>query len=132
MATVTYMMFGAAFFFALGRLCGQDTMSPITYGEMAVKTPAIVWALAQILAAVFVLTGIEINGAWRWSPALRLSGCAGLAVLFSVLSFSALFTGGQFPIAAYASVFTWSYLFFSWLSLLDLIGAFREVAEIDE
>ena len=47
---------------------------------------AVLFGQAISLAALIHALGVRINGSWRWSPALRLTGMVVHTVLFAVLA----------------------------------------------
>lgn len=64
----------ALVFWIFAKLKDGPIMSPAIYGEFVTQYPAEWWAASLMLASGAYLSGIVINGNWRWSPALRLIG----------------------------------------------------------
>lgn len=79
---------GAAFLYADLRI--PDAMAPELYGEFAYEIDASIWAISFMVVALMNVAGLVINGAWFWSPMLRIFGCAGHIALFSTIAISAL------------------------------------------
>ena len=65
-------------------------MAPEIYGEFVTQYPAEYWAASLMLASAVYLAGIIINGNWRWSPALRLTGA-----LWHVATMALFVAGGM-------------------------------------
>ena len=123
------------FFLALAVLCyiaAKAKHSPVmpaeVYGEWVTSYPAENWAVSLMLASAVYLAGIIINGAWRWSPALRLTGAAWHTItlgMFSIGSSEAQF-GDVFSLATalLMGINGW----FCWLNIMDLRRAVGNVA----
>lgn len=100
----------------------KDTpvMPAEVYGEWVTSFPAESWATSLMLASAVYLAGIMINGTWKWSPALRLTGAAWHTItlgMFSIGSAEAQF-GDLFSLATaiFAAIHAW----FCWLNIMDL------------
>jgi hypothetical protein len=100
----------------------KDTpvMPAEVYGVWVTSFPAESWATSLMLASAVYLAGIMINGTWKWSPLLRLTGAAWHTItlgMFSVGSAQAQF-GDLFSLATaiFAAIHAW----FCWLNIMDL------------
>jgi hypothetical protein len=111
--------------YVAAKLSDDPVMPGIIYGDWATSFPAESWAVWLMLAGFIYLAGILINGAWRWSPALRLIGAAWQMMtlgLFSVSAFTAQF-GDLFSLAT--AILTVLHGWFCWLNIMDLRRAVR-------
>lgn len=63
-------------FWAAAKLREAPVMDERIYGKIVGAYPAELWATSIMLASGLYLSGIIINGSWRWSAALRLIGAA--------------------------------------------------------
>ena len=70
---------------------------------------ALVFGQAMSLAAFVHALGVRINGAWQWSPALRLVGMAAHVAMFAFLAWKGLGTTGAYT--------------YSWITGLLFMGA---------
>lgn len=69
------MLLGMALvFWIFAKIKAGPIMSPAIYGDFVTQFDAELWAASLMLASGAYLSGIVINGNWRWSPALRLIG----------------------------------------------------------
>ena len=82
------VMASAALFWA-GSLMSPNAMGPSIYGEIAFSFEIEAWVSGFILGAALLAYGVTINGAWRFSPLLRIVGLSILLALFSALAWSA-------------------------------------------
>jgi len=57
---------------------------------------ALMFGQAMSLAAFVHALGVRINGAWQWSPALRLVGMAAHVAMFAFLAWKGLGTTGAY------------------------------------
>lgn len=114
MAAQIMLFIVASGFWAFSSL-GGDTMHPAIYGTFATSIPAKFWAMIMMAGCAMIINGLvrPIN---NWMVA---TGGALLCVNFTALAYSAIFTGGQFVIGIFASVFflTWHI----WLTLEALL-----------
>ena len=111
--------------YVAAKISNDPVMPGIIYGDWATSFPAESWAVWLMLAGFIYLAGILINGAWRWSPALRLVGAAWQMMtlgLFSVSAFTAQF-GDLFSLAT--AILTALHGWFCWLNIMDLRRAVR-------
>ncbi len=63
-------------FWIVAKRSDEPVMSAAVYGDLIGGYPAELWAASVMLASTVYLAGIIINGAWRWSAALRLAGAS--------------------------------------------------------
>jgi hypothetical protein len=113
----------ACLFWAASALTTEPMMPANVYGDYVVTINASVWAFGIAAACTLYLVGIYINGSWRWSPALRLTGALAHGSILSLFSISASTAAdGDFLVVA-AGVFAGLYAWFAFLNLSDLIGA---------
>lgn len=107
------------------KLKDSPVMPAAVYGEWVVSFPAEWWAASIMLASAIYLSGILINGAWRWSPLLRLSGA-----LWHIVTLTAFVIGassaeyGDF-LTISCGVFAVKHGWFAWLNAGDLCRAVR-------
>lgn len=95
------------------------------YGEWVTSFKAETWAISLMLASFVYLLGIIINGSWKWSPALRLTGAGWHTItlgLFTVGSSAAPY-GDPFALAT--AIFACVHAWFCWLNIMDLRRAVR-------
>ena len=72
---VYFLLCGLGFLIA-GLTMDAEVMPAEIYGSAIARYPAEWWSASVVLACGAFLLGVRINGAWRWSPALRSSGAA--------------------------------------------------------
>lgn len=82
------VMASAALFW-VGSLLSPNAMGASIYGDLAFAFEVEAWVSGFILGAALLAYGVTINGAWRYSPLLRIAGLSILLVLFSALAWSA-------------------------------------------
>lgn len=111
-----WRMFWSAVTFWIGIGFFPQAMTGQVYGRMAVAFEAEGWAAALAGAALLTLFGISINGAWRWSPLLRIVGTALLLLMLTALTVSAF-------LSAPMGVVIWS--FGTWYLVLPCAGFVR-------
>jgi len=87
-----WKMFGTGLLFYLASTMWTDVMPAEVYGEMAHSIESAIWSLGFMSSAGMVIYGISINGRWRWSPLLRISGYIMLIMMFGFLAVSSLFS----------------------------------------
>lgn len=85
-----WQVFLSATLFWLGLILYPEALGAQVYGDIAQHVQAEGWAAAFMGSALLVIYGIHINGRWRWSPTLRLTGFGLLAFLFSGMVWSAV------------------------------------------
>ena len=106
----------ASGFWAFSSL-GGDMMHPAIYGAFATAYPAKMWAMAMMVGCALVINGL-IRPINNWMVA---TGGAILCANFAAIAYSAIFTGGEFVIGIFASVF-----FLSWHVWLTLEALLHE------
>lgn len=85
------MLFGMALvFWIFAKLKAGPIMAPEIYGDFVAQYPAEWWAASLMLGSGSYLAGIVINGNWRWSAALRLTGA-----VWHVITMSLFVLGGM-------------------------------------
>lgn len=82
-----------------------NAMPVDVYGKTAFDIQTSVWALGFMSAASLVLYGVIINGRWRWSPLLRLTGFSAILFMFAVLVVSALTAPYGSVVAIFGGIF---------------------------
>ena len=82
------LFYGAAFL-AVSGVLGMTAVSPADYGETAVSFEIEAMAGMQLSGALMMITGLMINGRWRWSALVRLCGAAVLVGLCALLAWPA-------------------------------------------
>ena len=80
---------------------GVDSFSPATWGEFAVQYDVRVWAAIQIGAATLIISGL-MRPVTRRRVAF---GASVQAIQFGAIAYSAMFTGGQFVIGVWPTLF---------------------------
>lgn len=101
-------------------IMGGDAMAPDTYGTFACQFDAELWAGALMAGTAMVMNGL-IRPINNWMVA---AGGAILCAKFGLLTYSAIFTGGEFVIGVFAGVFFLSW--HVWLTLEALISNGRD------
>lgn len=99
---------------------GGDVMHPQIYGDLACQFDAQLWAGAMMAGAAMVLNGL-IRPINNWMVGL---GGGLLCANFGLLTYSAIFTGGEFVIGVFAGVFFLSW--HVWLTLEAVISNGRD------
>ena len=120
----SFMLVVSFVFCIIAAITSDYVVSPDTYGGLITGVKAEVWTYPFLVSSIIYIFGIFINGNWRWSPFLRLTGSfiqlVGL-FLFGVLSFISspidIFTVLCFPFV----------LFLFWCTCLNIGDAKRAV-----
>lgn len=107
-------LFIVGFAFMIAANFTPDAMKPNVYGYIVFDTPAEVWSAGFMAASGLVLYGLHINGRWFWSPVIRVAGYALIAMLFSIIAWSAFHSPDGLVLTI------WSVLFFIPQALLFL------------
>lgn len=63
-----------------------QSMSPMIYSGHLAMMPEWAWGLLEATAGIFAIAGILINGRWRKSPWLRVSGAIITGAIFASLT----------------------------------------------
>jgi len=93
-------LFAVGILFWLDATNGQPGFSQQVWGDFAYSIPAVYWAAANMGAAAITLIGL-INPVHKQKV---LFGASLHIAQHAALSFSAVFTGGEYVIGVYASV----------------------------
>lgn len=80
---------------------GYPSFTPWTYGDLAYSIPVKFWAAGIMGGSAMCVIGL-IKPVKKW---MVIVGSALLAVQFSVLAYSAIYTGGEFVIGIFSSNF---------------------------
>lgn len=93
-------------------------VSPDVYGSTITDVKAEVWTWPLFISSIIYIFGIYINGNWRWSPILRLTGSIVQSVEFLIIGLLAwsIETSGCFCMAGFC-------LWFIWLNIGDTYRA---------
>lgn len=85
------MLFGMALvFWAFAKVKSGPIMSPEIYGDFVTQFDAELLAASLMIASGVYIAGIVVNGQWRWSSALRLTGA-----LWHVCTMGLFVSGGM-------------------------------------
>ncbi len=113
-------------FWAFAKIVDSAVMEPKVYGDLVTGIPAEWWAGAIMAAQTTLMIGVIINGAWRWSPALRCLGSFASVGIFGSFTLSAVTAvyGDFFVICCGGMALTYMFLFA--LNFYDLMVASNE------
>lgn len=118
---------GQALFYGFGffglAMAGWNAMFPDMFGNVAVGFEVEAWSGLQLSGAMLLAIGLFINGRWRWSPALRLTGATVCALICSALAASAAGAATGWPVALYCTGFGALGWLVAWWNLVDLRAA---------
>lgn len=118
-------IFACAVLFWAGAAVDLATMEPNVFGPISTMVDVEAWVGMQMAGSALFAMGVMINGRWRWSPVLRWIAATALAVEFGTFTYSAALAPQGFAVAAYIGCMTLVFLYFSWLALIDSLGAIR-------
>lgn len=115
-------------FWVVAKAIDIPVMSATVYGEFIGSFPAEWWAGSVITASALYLCGIIINGNWRWSVTLRLTGAT-----WHVFTLGAFAHGGWsapegLHLLIWASLALSMHCFFLWWNLGDFARAVRSAS----
>lgn len=113
----------AAVFWFVSAVFDGKLMTPNVYGEWVTQFEDHIWAASIMAASTVYLLGCFINGNWRWSPALRLSGALWHVITMGVFAIGAMGAEDGSALAVIAMTFCGLHVWFLWLNISDLIGA---------
>lgn len=116
----------AAAFWAATLIRSEPVMKPETYGQMVVQFPTQFWAGSLMLASGIFLLGIIINGRWKWSPLLRLTGAAWHTATLAAFSIGGATAPYGENLAISAGVFAAIHFWFAAINLSDLRASLGE------
>ena len=110
-------------FYGFARVVDTAVMEPTVYGELVTGVPAEWWAEAIMAAQTLLMLGVIINGAWRWSPILRVLGSFASIGIFGSFTLSAVTAvhGDFFVLCCGAMAVTYMVLFV--FNVFDLVVA---------
>lgn len=114
--------FGVMFLMASWVL-GMSAVAPTDYGDLATSFEIKAMAGVQMAGAMAVLMGLLINGHWRWSALLRLSGCSVIVALCLMLAASSFMAENGWPVGIYCTGFAGFGLAVAWWNLVDFRAA---------
>ena len=109
------LLFGVGALFWVYAVMGGDVMKPEVYGEFATSYPAEMWAGGIMGGTALIICGL-IRPICNWQVAVGGAICC---LNYIALTYSAVFTGGEFVIGVFCGVF-----FLSWHVWLTLEGIF--------
>lgn len=116
----------AMLFWVFAKMSDTQVMPAEVYGAWVTSYPAEWWAASIMLASAAYICGILINGAWRWSPALRVIGAAWHVITLSAFVVSAMSARyGDFFVLS-SGVFAVVHMWFLSLNAGDLMRAVRK------
>ena len=124
-AQMTYQvpLLAMSFLFWIQAVLSDDpVMTPDMYGFWVTQFQAEVWAVSIMLASTIYISGILINGNWRWSPVLRFLGAMWHVFTMGAFAWGAISVGNN-AMFAISLTFTSVHVWFSMLNASDLIGA---------
>ena len=124
-AVVQFQLFWAGAWFWVAGSVGMGAMPASIYGADVAAVPVTAWAGSILAASTIYHLGILINGHWRWSAALRLFGAMFHVAVFAAFLASAITADAGVLICSFGSGFLGLNLWFTWLNLIDVIGAVR-------
>ena len=120
------MMLGMALaFWVAAKIMEGPVMNPALYGEFVTQYPAEYWAASLMLASAVYLAGIIINGNWRWSPALRLTGALWHCVTLAMFSYGGMSAADGQPMMIWGGCALGVHAWFALLNIGDLWRAVR-------
>lgn len=118
-----FRIFLCGLFFFVWSYFLPGAMSPEVYGVAATDIKAATWSLGYMSAAGLILYGVIINGRWRWSPILRLTGFFALLLMFIVLVVSSLSAPHGSVVAIFGGLFFIpEILYFIRANILDMVA----------
>lgn len=122
--------YGAAFL-AVSGVLGFSAVSPSQYGEAAVGFEIEAMAGMQLSGAMLMITGLIINGRWRWSALARMLGALVIVSLCAILAWSAASAANGWPVAIYCTGFMLYGCIIIWWNLVDFRAALYYIGEPD-
>lgn len=125
---VLALFYGAAFL-AISGILGMSAVSPADYGETAVSFEIEAMAGMQLSGALLMISGLLINGRWRWSALVRLCGALVVVGLCGLLAWSAGSAPNGWPVAIYCTGFMCFGCVICWWNLVDFRAAILYIGE---
>lgn len=121
-----WRIFACGLLFYIAARAWPDAMPVQVYGQMAYDIDAETWSLGFMSASGMAAYGIHINGRWRWSPVLRLSGYLLLLMMFAYLVGSAITAQFGAVVAIFGGMFFIPMLVgFLRINLADFLARFN-------
>lgn len=113
-------------FYCIAAATNSDpVMDAAVYGNIVTSVQAEWWSYPTLVFPLIYIIGIEVNGNWRWSPAVRMLGAAGSAGLCAAFSFLAYTPGPWSPFVLITGGWSILNLWFLWINLGDTLRAVR-------
>jgi len=101
MMRINVLLFIIACLFWVDSITAAEGFKEATWGKFAYSYPAEMWAALMMAASAVTINGLMMP-VKRW---MVVAGAALHLTQFSIVAYSAIFTGGEFVVGIYAGLF---------------------------
>lgn len=115
----------AAIYCVWAAVAPGHVMDPAIYGDVVTSVKAEVWSYSILTVVLVYFLGILINGAWRWSPWIRLSSALLQTCQIGFFAVMAYRPDSLDPFIAGCAVLLTLNLWCVWLNAGDVLRAIR-------